>query len=195
MLVDKLVRSKVNSPQGNHSPATTGGVWNTSVKPLNCPGVCVSFQVLAVLSVLCTCQPCRGYVYDRPRRSGEGGASSSRTESRYVSAYVATSGSCQGRCFELLEAEAPSCRCDNLCKTFHSCCSDFDQLCLRTEGGYECSKDRCGEAWEEQRACHCSEDCLARGDCCTNYKSLCKGDTSWLQDECEEIRAPECPAG
>uniref|UniRef100_A0A8D3CL13 SMB domain-containing protein n=1 Tax=Scophthalmus maximus TaxID=52904 RepID=A0A8D3CL13_SCOMX len=44
-------------------------------------------------------------------------------------------------------------------------------------------------------ACHCSDDCLVRGDCCTNYKSLCKGDSSWLQDQCEEIKSPECPAG
>uniref|UniRef100_A0A3Q3LEJ6 Ectonucleotide pyrophosphatase/phosphodiesterase 2 n=1 Tax=Mastacembelus armatus TaxID=205130 RepID=A0A3Q3LEJ6_9TELE len=109
--------------------------------------------------------------------------------------YVPTSGSCRSRCFELVEQEAPHCRCDNLCKTYNSCCSDFDQLCLRTEGGYECRKDRCGETRNEQHACHCSDDCLARGDCCTNYKTLCKGDSSWLQDECEEIKTPDCPAG
>ncbi|XP_035769632.1 ectonucleotide pyrophosphatase/phosphodiesterase family member 2, partial [Neolamprologus brichardi] len=114
---------------------------------------------------------------------------------RSASHYVATSGSCRNRCFELVELEPPNCRCDNLCKTYNGCCSDFDQLCLRTEGGYECSKDRCGETRNEQHACHCSDDCLARGDCCTNYKKLCKGDTSWLQDDCEEIKAPECPAG
>uniref|UniRef100_A0A8D0CW43 Ectonucleotide pyrophosphatase/phosphodiesterase 2 n=1 Tax=Sander lucioperca TaxID=283035 RepID=A0A8D0CW43_SANLU len=115
--------------------------------------------------------------------------------SRSAPQYVATSGSCRNRCFELLELEPPNCRCDNLCKTYSGCCSDFDQLCLRTEGGYECSKDRCGETRNEQHACHCSDDCLARGDCCTNYKSLCKGDSSWLQDECEEIKTAECPAG
>uniref|UniRef100_A0A8C5CEX6 SMB domain-containing protein n=1 Tax=Gadus morhua TaxID=8049 RepID=A0A8C5CEX6_GADMO len=104
-------------------------------------------------------------------------------------------GSTLNRCFELHETEPPYCRCDNLCKTYSSCCSDFDRLCLRTEGGYECSKDRCGEARNDLHACHCSEDCLARGDCCTNYKNLCRGDTPWLQEECEEIRAPECPAG
>ncbi|KAF3840323.1 hypothetical protein F7725_019040 [Dissostichus mawsoni] len=109
--------------------------------------------------------------------------------------YVASSGSCRNRCFELLELDPPSCRCDNLCKTYNSCCWDFDQLCLRTEGGYECSKDRCGETRNEHHACHCSEDCLARGDCCTNYRTLCKGDSSWLQDDCEEIKTPECPAG
>uniref|UniRef100_A0A4W6EV38 Ectonucleotide pyrophosphatase/phosphodiesterase 2 n=1 Tax=Lates calcarifer TaxID=8187 RepID=A0A4W6EV38_LATCA len=114
---------------------------------------------------------------------------------RQLFSYVPTSGSCRNRCFELVELEPPNCRCDNLCKTYNSCCSDFDQLCLRTEGGYECSKDRCGEARNEQHACHCSDDCLARGDCCTNYKTLCKGDSSWLQDACEEIKTPECPAG
>uniref|UniRef100_A0A7N6A0C1 SMB domain-containing protein n=1 Tax=Anabas testudineus TaxID=64144 RepID=A0A7N6A0C1_ANATE len=118
------------------------------------------------------------------------------SSARSVPQYVPTSGSCKNRCFELDELEPPNCRCDNLCKTYNSCCSDFDQLCLRTgKGGYECSKDRCGEARNEQHACHCSDDCLARGDCCTNYKTLCKGDTSWLQDECEEIKNPECPAG
>uniref|UniRef100_A0A669DKF6 Ectonucleotide pyrophosphatase/phosphodiesterase 2 n=1 Tax=Oreochromis niloticus TaxID=8128 RepID=A0A669DKF6_ORENI len=137
---------------------------------------------------------CWGFVYDRPKRSGEDGTSA-RTETRSASHYVPTSGSCRNRCFELVELEPPNCRCDNLCKTYNGCCSDFDQLCLRTEGGYECSKDRCGETRNEQRACHCSDDCLARGDCCTSYKKLCKGDTSWLQDDCEEIKAPECPAG
>ncbi|XP_029957856.1 autotaxin isoform X2 [Salarias fasciatus] len=144
--------------------------------------------VLWTLSVLLGSQSCCGFVYDRPKRSGEDG-SSSRTESR------SGPNSCRNRCFELVEMEPPNCRCDNLCKTYNSCCADFDQLCLRTEGGYECTKDRCGETRNEQHACHCSEDCLARGDCCTNYRKLCKGDTPWLQDECEEMKTAECPAG
>uniref|UniRef100_A0A4W5JUK2 Ectonucleotide pyrophosphatase/phosphodiesterase 2 n=1 Tax=Hucho hucho TaxID=62062 RepID=A0A4W5JUK2_9TELE len=111
------------------------------------------------------------------------------------SPWISTSGSCKNRCFELDEAEPPNCRCDNLCKTYNSCCQDFDEHCLRTEGGFECSKERCGETRNDQHACHCSEDCLAKGDCCTNYKTLCKGDTTWLQDDCEDIRAHECPAG
>uniref|UniRef100_A0A8C7LJT6 Ectonucleotide pyrophosphatase/phosphodiesterase 2 n=1 Tax=Oncorhynchus kisutch TaxID=8019 RepID=A0A8C7LJT6_ONCKI len=109
------------------------------------------------------------------------------------SPWISTSGSCQNRCFELDEAEPPNCRCDNLCKTYNSCCQDFDEHCLRTEGGFECSKERCGETRKDQHACHCSEDCLAKGDCCTNYKTLCKGDTTWLQDDCEDIRTHECP--
>ncbi|XP_016376212.1 ectonucleotide pyrophosphatase/phosphodiesterase family member 2-like [Sinocyclocheilus rhinocerous] len=105
------------------------------------------------------------------------------------------SGSCKGRCFELKEAEPPSCRCDNLCKTYLSCCSDFDEQCLKTAGGFECSRERCGEIRNEDYACHCSDDCLQRGDCCTNYRPLCKGDSSWLEGDCEEIQSPECPAG
>ncbi|XP_066547715.1 ectonucleotide pyrophosphatase/phosphodiesterase family member 2 isoform X2 [Amia ocellicauda] len=61
--------------------------------------------------------------------------------------------------------------------------------------GFECSKDRCGEARNEDHACHCSEDCMSKGDCCTNYRALCKGDSSWLEEECEEIKSAECPAG
>ncbi|XP_047217096.1 ectonucleotide pyrophosphatase/phosphodiesterase family member 2 isoform X3 [Girardinichthys multiradiatus] len=147
-----------------------------------------------MLSVLCSSDLCWGFVFGRPKRSGEDGTSA-RTDTRSGSQYVPTSGSCRNRCFELVEVEPPNCRCDNLCKTYNSCCSDFNQLCLRTEGGYECSKDRCGETRNEQHACHCSDDCLSKGDCCTNYKKLCRGDPSWLQDECEEIKTPECPAG
>uniref|UniRef100_A0A672P1U2 Ectonucleotide pyrophosphatase/phosphodiesterase 2 n=1 Tax=Sinocyclocheilus grahami TaxID=75366 RepID=A0A672P1U2_SINGR len=118
-------------------------------------------------------------------------------QARILSAYMDTyfSGSCKGRCFELKEAEPPSCRCDNLCKTYLSCCSDFDEQCLKTAGGFECSRERCGEIRNEDYACHCSDDCLERGDCCTNYRPLCKGDSSWLEGECEEIQSPECPAG
>uniref|UniRef100_A0A8C1FLD2 SMB domain-containing protein n=1 Tax=Cyprinus carpio carpio TaxID=630221 RepID=A0A8C1FLD2_CYPCA len=105
------------------------------------------------------------------------------------------SGSCKNRCFELVESEPPNCRCDNLCKTYNTCCSDFDEHCLKTAGGFVCSKERCGETRNEQHACHCSEDCMAKGDCCTNYRSLCKGDAPWLQEECEEIKNHECPAG
>ncbi|XP_077567964.1 autotaxin-like isoform X2 [Stigmatopora nigra] len=62
-------------------------------------------------------------------------------------------------------------------------------------GGYECSKGRCGEIRNENHSCHCSNDCLAQGDCCTNYRTCCKGDTSWLQDECDDMKTVECPAG
>ncbi|KAM9309834.1 autotaxin isoform 3-T3 [Pholidichthys leucotaenia] len=151
-------------------------------------------QLVWILSLVCASDLCRGFVYDRPKRSGDD-ETSARSESRSTSPHVPTSGSCRNRCFELVELEPPHCRCDNLCKTYNSCCSDFNQLCLRTEGGFECSKDRCGETRNDQHACHCSDDCLNRGDCCTNYRKLCKGDTSWLQDECEEIKTPECPAG
>uniref|UniRef100_A0A8C9XRG0 Ectonucleotide pyrophosphatase/phosphodiesterase 2 n=1 Tax=Sander lucioperca TaxID=283035 RepID=A0A8C9XRG0_SANLU len=106
-----------------------------------------------------------------------------------------SAGSCKGRCFELEEAKPPGCRCDNLCKTYYSCCFDFDDHCLKTAGGFECTQDRCGEERNDSHACHCSADCLERGDCCSNYMSLCKGETSWVHGGCEEIKSPECPAG
>uniref|UniRef100_A0A3Q2PGR3 Ectonucleotide pyrophosphatase/phosphodiesterase 2 n=1 Tax=Fundulus heteroclitus TaxID=8078 RepID=A0A3Q2PGR3_FUNHE len=112
-----------------------------------------------------------------------------------VSEWVSTAGSCKGRCFELEVADPPGCRCDNLCKTYLSCCSDFDAHCLKTGQGFECTPDRCGEERNEDHACHCSEDCLEQGDCCSNYKSTCKDENSWLEDSCEEIKSPECPAG
>lgn len=111
------------------------------------------------------------------------------------SPWVSSAGSCVGRCFELEEAEPPGCRCDNLCKTYYSCCSDFEEHCLKTAGGFECSESRCGEARNDDHACHCSDDCLEKGDCCTNYKSLCKGDAPWVAGDCVEITSAECPAG
>uniref|UniRef100_A0A8D0CVF2 Ectonucleotide pyrophosphatase/phosphodiesterase 2 n=1 Tax=Sander lucioperca TaxID=283035 RepID=A0A8D0CVF2_SANLU len=110
-----------------------------------------------------------------------------------VSEWVSSAGSCKGRCFELEEAKPPGCRCDNLCKTYYSCCFDFDDHCLKTAGGFECTQDRCGEERNDSHACHCSADCLERGDCCSNYMSLCKGETSWVHGGCEEIKSPECP--
>uniref|UniRef100_A0A8C7QXV2 SMB domain-containing protein n=1 Tax=Oncorhynchus mykiss TaxID=8022 RepID=A0A8C7QXV2_ONCMY len=106
---------------------------------------------------------------------GEDAGSPPQTKTLSDSLWVSSAGSCKGRCFELEEALPPGCRCDNLCKTYYSCCSDFDEHCLKTAGSFECSEDRCGETRNDDHACHCSEDCLARGDCCTNYKALCKG--------------------
>uniref|UniRef100_A0A674J9X6 Ectonucleotide pyrophosphatase/phosphodiesterase 2 n=1 Tax=Terrapene triunguis TaxID=2587831 RepID=A0A674J9X6_9SAUR len=136
---------------------------------------------------------CVGFTANRFRRSEDWdeGAISVLSDSPWIS----TSGSCKSRCFELQEAEPPGCRCDNLCKSYNSCCFDFDELCLKTARGWECTKDRCGEARNEENACHCSEDCLTRGDCCTNYQAVCKGETHWVDDDCEEIKTPECPAG
>ncbi|XP_058878331.1 ectonucleotide pyrophosphatase/phosphodiesterase family member 2-like isoform X1 [Acipenser ruthenus] len=140
---------------------------------------------------------CLGYVYNRHRRSEDWDEAPPDPGYHILSdsPWISTSGSCKGRCFELHEAEPPGCRCDNLCKTYNSCCSDFDEHCLRTAKGFECTKDRCGESRNEENACHCSEDCMGKGDCCTNYHVVCKGDTHWVEDECEEIKSPECPSG
>ncbi|XP_055013525.1 ectonucleotide pyrophosphatase/phosphodiesterase family member 2-like [Boleophthalmus pectinirostris] len=147
---------------------------------------------IPVLLLLWAADLNRAYVFQASRPS-EGGDNPPQT--KVVSEWVSSSGSCLGRCFELEEAKPPGCRCDNLCKTYQSCCSDFDDHCLKTAGGFECSEDRCGEERNENHACHCSEDCLEQGDCCSNYKSTCKGETSWVHEECTEIRTPECPAG
>ncbi|XP_048364554.1 ectonucleotide pyrophosphatase/phosphodiesterase family member 2 [Sphaerodactylus townsendi] len=136
---------------------------------------------------------CIGFTANRLRRSGDGEDTLFSVLSD--SPWVSSAGSCRNRCFELQEAEPPGCRCDNLCKSYTSCCADFDELCLKTAGGWECTKERCGETRNEDYACQCSEDCLARGDCCTNFQVVCKGGTHWVQDDCEEIRSPECPAG
>ncbi|XP_009874713.1 PREDICTED: ectonucleotide pyrophosphatase/phosphodiesterase family member 2-like, partial [Apaloderma vittatum] len=154
---------------------------------------CQPHQVISLFAFAFGVNVCMGFTTNRFRRSEEWdeGPVSVLSDSPWIS----TSGSCKNRCFELQEAEPPGCRCDNLCKSYNSCCFDFDELCLKTARGWECTKDRCGETRNDDNACHCSEDCLSRGDCCTNYQVVCKGETHWVDDDCEEIKAPECPAG
>ncbi|XP_066523866.1 ectonucleotide pyrophosphatase/phosphodiesterase family member 2-like isoform X1 [Hoplias malabaricus] len=148
--------------------------------------------VVFVFSVLLGPRVCVGYVFQAAQPTGEKDDGPPQPK---ISEWVSSAGSCKGRCFELVEAPPPGCRCDNLCKTYYSCCSDFDEQCLKTAGGFECSAERCGESRNENYACQCSEDCLEKGDCCTNYKSLCKGESPWVDGDCEEIHSPECPAG
>uniref|UniRef100_A0AAY4DNY7 SMB domain-containing protein n=1 Tax=Denticeps clupeoides TaxID=299321 RepID=A0AAY4DNY7_9TELE len=149
-------------------------------------------QVIVLFTLLSGSRVCWGYVFQAGRSDGDDSPSRTKVPDSPV---IHLKGSCKDRCFELDEAEPPNCRCDNLCKTYYSCCTDFDEYCLKTAGGFECTVDRCGEERDENNACHCSEDCLENGDCCTNYKAQCKGDTPWLEGDCEEIQSPECPAG
>lgn len=151
------------------------------------------YQVTYCIAFLFGIQVCFGFTANRLKRSEsewDEGIASILADSPWIS----TSGSCKGRCFELQEADAPACRCDNLCKSYNSCCQDFDQHCLKTGRGWSC-KERCGEARNEESACQCSDDCLTKGDCCTDYQILCKAGTRWADDECEEMKQPECPAG
>ncbi|XP_018408839.1 PREDICTED: ectonucleotide pyrophosphatase/phosphodiesterase family member 2 [Nanorana parkeri] len=131
------------------------------------------YQVVYCITFLFGIQVCFGFTANRLKRSEsewDEGIASVLSDSPWIS----TSGSCKGRCFELQEADPPACRCDNLCKSYNSCCQDFDQHCLKTGRGWSC-KERCAEARSEDNACHCSEDCLAKGDCCTDYHITCKG--------------------
>ncbi|XP_030644824.1 ectonucleotide pyrophosphatase/phosphodiesterase family member 2 [Chanos chanos] len=145
--------------------------------------------ITAVLSLLNAVELVNGYVFQaaQPGEKDEPAV--------HTNIVLDLKGSCKDRCFELKEEEPPLCRCDNLCKTYYSCCTDFDEQCLKTAGGFQCTEDRCGESRNEEYACQCSEDCLQKGDCCTNFKALCKGESAWVEGDCEEIESPECPAG
>ncbi|XP_040210831.1 ectonucleotide pyrophosphatase/phosphodiesterase family member 2 isoform X5 [Rana temporaria] len=175
------------------------------------------YQVTYCITFLFGIQVCFGFTANRLKRSEsewDEGIASILADSPWIS----TSGSCKGRCFELQEADAPACRCDNLCKSYNSCCQDFDQHCLKTVldwtwllpddslanpdsksasapgRGWSC-KERCVEARNEDSSCQCSDDCLAKGDCCTDYQITCKAGTRWVDEECEEMKQPDCPAG
>ncbi|XP_075070099.1 autotaxin isoform X2 [Mixophyes fleayi] len=151
-------------------------------------------QVISAVTFIFGIQVCFGFTANRLKRSEsdwDEGVASVLSDSPWIN----TSGSCKSRCFELQEAEPPACRCDNLCKSYNSCCQDFDQHCLKTARDWSCTKERCGETRSEDSACHCSDDCLTKGDCCTDYLVSCQEKTHWVEDTCDEIKHPECPAG
>ncbi|XP_075070100.1 autotaxin isoform X3 [Mixophyes fleayi] len=150
--------------------------------------------VISAVTFIFGIQVCFGFTANRLKRSEsdwDEGVASVLSDSPWIN----TSGSCKSRCFELQEAEPPACRCDNLCKSYNSCCQDFDQHCLKTARDWSCTKERCGETRSEDSACHCSDDCLTKGDCCTDYLVSCQEKTHWVEDTCDEIKHPECPAG
>ncbi|XP_036948184.1 uncharacterized protein LOC119016472 [Acanthopagrus latus] len=102
--------------------------------------------------------------------------------------------SCRNRCYEPYDGDVPGCRCDQNCESTNSCCFDFNDTCTLPSEQWECTRIRCGEKRLEKSNCHCSDDCLSAGDCCTNYKHVCHGERQWVEDECEDLSAPACPA-
>ncbi|XP_060948261.1 venom phosphodiesterase 1 [Limanda limanda] len=101
--------------------------------------------------------------------------------------------SCRARCYQPYD-EVPGCRCDENCVASGSCCHDYQDICKATSELWDCTRLRCGETRLQQSNCHCSDDCLSAGDCCSNYKHVCHGDRTWLQDGCDDLSTPTCPA-
>uniref|UniRef100_A0A673H8M3 Venom phosphodiesterase 1-like n=1 Tax=Sinocyclocheilus rhinocerous TaxID=307959 RepID=A0A673H8M3_9TELE len=104
------------------------------------------------------------------------------------------SASCRNRCYEPLDVDSASCRCDSQCVETHSCCFDYQDICLLPTQSWECTALRCGERRLSGSRCHCSEDCMNAGDCCSNYNSVCEGESKWVQDECVDMSTAKCPA-
>ncbi|KAK1170764.1 ectonucleotide pyrophosphatase/phosphodiesterase family member 3-like [Acipenser oxyrinchus oxyrinchus] len=101
--------------------------------------------------------------------------------------------SCKKRCH--LKASGSGCHCDTSCLQLGNCCLDFQEVCRQPAQDWTCTKFRCGEQRLLRSHCFCSNDCLTKGDCCTNYNSVCQGEKSWVEEDCEDIDTPQCPAG
>nr|XP_020505143.1 ectonucleotide pyrophosphatase/phosphodiesterase family member 3-like [Labrus bergylta] len=108
---------------------------------------------------------------------------------------VTTHTSCRNRCYEPYDGDVPGCRCDMGCVHTNSCCYDYHDICTVPTQQWECTRLRCGETRLTQSKCHCSDDCLSAGDCCTNYKHVCHGEMEWVEDKCNNLSSPKCPAG
>uniref|UniRef100_A0A8C1V801 Ectonucleotide pyrophosphatase/phosphodiesterase 1 n=1 Tax=Cyprinus carpio TaxID=7962 RepID=A0A8C1V801_CYPCA len=103
--------------------------------------------------------------------------------------------SCRNRCLSKSRDSSAVCHCDAACVNEGACCLDYEEVCVEPSQHWTCSKFRCSEERLLNSLCSCSEDCVKVGDCCSNYKSTCKGEKPWLEEDCEDIRTPQCPVG
>ncbi|NWQ74316.1 ENPP3 phosphodiesterase, partial [Columbina picui] len=103
--------------------------------------------------------------------------------------------SCRHKCNEPLRKEVPGCRCDSGCAERQDCCWDYEDTCLEPTRSWRCTNFRCGETRIPGSYCSCSDDCLQEKDCCVNYDSVCKGEIRWVEEPCESLETPQCPAG
>ncbi|XP_053502478.1 ectonucleotide pyrophosphatase/phosphodiesterase family member 1 isoform X1 [Ictalurus furcatus] len=101
--------------------------------------------------------------------------------------------SCRNRCLSGNRNSKSSCHCDAPCVQEGNCCLDYEEVCVEPSQLWTCSKFRCGEERLPSSLCSCAADCGQKGDCCTNYNSMCKGEKAWLEDECDDIKTPQCP--
>ncbi|EGW04715.1 ectonucleotide pyrophosphatase/phosphodiesterase family member 1 isoform X1 [Cricetulus griseus] len=99
--------------------------------------------------------------------------------------------SCKGRCYERTFS---NCRCDSSCVNLGNCCLDFQETCVEPTYLWTCNKFRCGEKRLSRFLCSCSDDCQIHNDCCINYVSVCQEKQSWVEEACENIDTPQCPA-
>ncbi|XP_062858035.1 ectonucleotide pyrophosphatase/phosphodiesterase family member 1 [Trichomycterus rosablanca] len=101
---------------------------------------------------------------------------------------------CRNRCLSEKRSISATCYCDTACVNEGNCCLDYTEVCVEPSRLWTCSKFRCGEERLPNSLCSCAEDCVQRGDCCANYYTKCKGEKTWFEEECEEIKTPQCPA-
>ncbi|XP_035630261.1 ectonucleotide pyrophosphatase/phosphodiesterase family member 1-like isoform X2 [Oncorhynchus keta] len=103
--------------------------------------------------------------------------------------------SCKNRCVTGNSDKSASCHCDPSCVKEGNCCLDYTEVCVDPGQRWTCSRFRCGEQSLADSLCSCSDNCVKAGDCCANYYSSCKvGVKSWIEEECEDIQTPQCPA-
>ncbi|KAJ8355447.1 hypothetical protein SKAU_G00182410 [Synaphobranchus kaupii] len=104
--------------------------------------------------------------------------------------------SCRRRCSSSRgDGVSGACHCDPACLTEGDCCLDYQEVCVAPTLLWACSKFRCGEQRLMGSLCSCSEDCSGMRDCCSNYRSVCHGEQSWVEESCEDLESPQCPAG
>uniref|UniRef100_A0A8B9RLH8 Ectonucleotide pyrophosphatase/phosphodiesterase 1 n=1 Tax=Astyanax mexicanus TaxID=7994 RepID=A0A8B9RLH8_ASTMX len=101
--------------------------------------------------------------------------------------------SCKSRCLSGKRTIDATCHCDPACVKEGNCCLDYKEICVEPSQRWTCSIYRCGEDRLPNSLCSCAADCSQKGDCCANYNNVCEGEKSWLEEDCEDIKTPQCP--
>ncbi|KAJ8391525.1 hypothetical protein AAFF_G00088470 [Aldrovandia affinis] len=103
--------------------------------------------------------------------------------------------SCKSRCTSERKDQSATCHCDITCLKEGDCCQDYQDVCVAPMRLWACTSLRCGEERLAGSQCSCSDDCIGTGDCCSNYNNICKGEKNWVEEGCEDMETPQCPAG
>ncbi|KAG7215519.1 hypothetical protein INR49_014686 [Caranx melampygus] len=72
------------------------------------------------------------------------------------------------------------------------------QRCQNKVVPHTSCRNRCYEPYDSEiPGCRCDEGCAASNSCCHDYHDICTvpREREWVEDQCEDMSAPTCPAG
>jgi len=184
-----------------------GGAFNTNpCWDSQCPQETAACKADSACAALISCNKTGKSIDDCAKQLGISGAAADKA-GKLIDAMQTcgwtkcadpTKGTCKGSCGKYLGAQAP-CNCDDACKQYKDCCSDYDALCVGggsdaggtdggapdagptdtgssdsgSGGGLSCV-GKCGK-YDSNAKCQCDDQCTQYNDCCTDFAKACPG--------------------